>query len=85
MSDGISDVSEALANEESDEFIGYCFYHEQDVGRAINGHGLNLAFGDLADTENGKREIGEPRQSRTRATRLRSGVGWQTKDKARSA
>lgn len=59
MSDGISDVSEALALDESDEFIGYCFYHEQDVGRAIDGHGLNLAYGDLADTESGKREIGE--------------------------
>lgn len=59
MSDGISDVSEELANCDPETTIGYCFYHEQDVGRAIDGHGLSVAFGDIDDTESGKREIGE--------------------------
>jgi len=26
---------------------GYCFYHGQDVERAVNGGGLWIAFGDL--------------------------------------
>jgi hypothetical protein len=59
MSDGLSDVSEALANSEADKIRGYCFYHEQDVGRAVDGYGLNIAYGDIADTASGKREIGQ--------------------------
>lgn len=59
MSDGISDVSEELANRDAAEVRGYCFYHEQDVGRAVDGYGLSIAYGDVADTENGKREIGQ--------------------------
>jgi hypothetical protein len=58
MSEGISDVSEELANCDPETISGYCFYHEQDVGRAIDGYGLNVAFGDIEDTESGKREIG---------------------------
>ncbi len=59
LSDGISEVSEALARHDSAEVKGYCFYHEQDVARAVDGHGLSLAFGNIADTESGKRQIGE--------------------------
>ena len=59
ISDGISDVSEVLAESDRDKVKGYCFYHEQDVERAIEGHGLTLAYGDIEDTAGGKRTIGE--------------------------
>jgi hypothetical protein len=59
MSDGISDVSEELATRDPADVKGYCFYHEQDVGRAVDGYGLWIAFGDIADTEGGKREVGQ--------------------------
>ena len=59
ISDGISDVAEVLAESDRDQVKGYCFYHEQDVERAVDGHGLMLAYGDIADTARGKRAIGE--------------------------
>jgi hypothetical protein len=49
MSDGISDVSEAIADRGADRYHSYCFYHGQDLERAVEGHGLMLAFGDLND------------------------------------
>jgi hypothetical protein len=58
MSDGLGAVNEALASHHSEKVQGYCFYHEQDVARAVDGFGLWVAFGDIADTESGKREIG---------------------------
>lgn len=51
MSDGHSDVAEAVANAPDGHYAGFCFYHGQDVERAIEGHGVMLAFGDLADDE----------------------------------
>ena len=59
LSDGISDVSEVLAESDREKVKGYCFYHEQDVERALNGHGLTLAYGDIAETAMGTRAIGE--------------------------
>ena len=59
ISDGISDVAEVLAESDRDKVKGYCFYHEQDVERAVNGHGLSLAYGDIADAATGSRAIGE--------------------------
>ena len=50
MSDGLSDISEYLAENGRDGILGYCFYHGQDLERAIAGGGLMLAFGDLEDT-----------------------------------
>jgi hypothetical protein len=49
MSDGYSDVAEALAHRGKENFHGYCFFHGQDIERAIEGHGLTIAFGDLDD------------------------------------
>jgi hypothetical protein len=51
QSDGFSDVSEVIAEEGRENFRGYCFYHGQDLERAIAGHGLLLAFGDLEQSE----------------------------------
>lgn len=59
MSDGLDDVGEALSEADRDKVKGYCFYHAQDVARALDGYGLLLAYGDLADTASGKRAIGE--------------------------
>lgn len=51
QSDGFSDVSEVIHEEGRENYRGYCFYHGQDLERAINGHGLLLAFGDLDQSE----------------------------------
>jgi hypothetical protein len=58
QSDGISDVSEVLAEQDRDRVKGYCFYHGQDVERAVDGRGLMLAFGDLDDNDTQKIEVG---------------------------
>ncbi|HUH84741.1 MAG TPA: hypothetical protein VLX85_09015 [Stellaceae bacterium] len=49
LSDGTSDVSEAYHERggKSSGISGYCFYHGQDVERAVAGQGLDLAFGDI--------------------------------------
>ena len=49
MSDGYSDVGEAVADRGPKKYHGYCFYHGQDLERAVEGNGLMLAFGDLKD------------------------------------
>ena len=49
MSDGHSDVAEVVADAPEGHYHAYCFYHGQDVERAIEGHGLMIAFGDLDD------------------------------------
>lgn len=59
LSDGISDVVEELAKSDRDKVKGYCFYHEQDVEGVLEGYGLLLAYGDIADTATGKRAIAE--------------------------
>ena len=48
-SDGLTEVYDeyAAAGSEASRIVGYCFYHQQDVERAIAGHGLLLAFGDI--------------------------------------
>ncbi len=53
QSDGLSDVTELyheLGGEHSD-VIGYCFYHGQDLERAVKGEGLNLTFGEIKGTD----------------------------------
>ena len=46
QSDGYSDFCEALHQHTDPSSIqGYCFYHWQDLERAVTGHGLCLAFG----------------------------------------
>lgn len=57
MSDGLDDVSEAIHQQGTEGVIGYCFYHGQDLERAVGGGGIMLAFGDLHDDDEGKRRI----------------------------
>jgi hypothetical protein len=58
MSDGVSDVAEVLHQNGSNFIQGYCFYHGQDVERAVNGQGLTIAFCDINEDKNKKAEIG---------------------------
>ena len=53
QSDGHSDITEAWQNlPNPDTAFGYCFYHGQDLARAVRDEGLWLAFGPLdADKE----------------------------------
>lgn len=58
MSDGLAEVSEELHQRGRHGVKGYCFYHEQDVERAVSGEGLNIAFGALNDDAGAKAEAG---------------------------
>lgn len=58
MSDGHSDVAEAVGEAPKEHYHGYCFYHEQDVERALDGYGVMIAFGDLADDEKRSSAVG---------------------------
>lgn len=58
MSDGLSDVGEELHQRGRTNVKGYCFYHGQDLERAVSGGGLMIAFGDLDDDKTAKTEIG---------------------------
>ena len=59
MSDGFTEVAEMLHQIGRGGVLGYCFYHGQDLERAVCGEGLMLAFGDLEDTQDGKIETGK--------------------------
>ncbi len=59
MSDGLGDVGQAVDERGRSHVKGYCFYHGQDVERAVAGGGLMLAFGDLDDDKAKKTEIGK--------------------------
>lgn len=48
QSDGYSDVLHyAESHPSRSQLIGYCFYHGQDLERAVDGGGLYLAFGPI--------------------------------------
>jgi len=48
QSDGYDDVGEAYSQHpEKESILGYCFYHGQDLERAISGDGLYFAFGPV--------------------------------------
>ena len=53
-SDGHDDVGEIHAKQPHGTYKGYCFYHGQDLERAVAGEGLFFAFGDMKDTDAGK-------------------------------
>ncbi len=59
--EGIEDVTEVyheLGGEDS-AVEGYCFYHGEDLERAVDGGGLMLSFGDILGGEIKGEEIGE--------------------------
>jgi len=57
QSDGYNDVLHAITGKEA-KYRGYCFFHEQDLERAIAGQGLYIAFG-LIDTGSRDVELGK--------------------------
>ena len=59
MSDGHEDAAEILEESGSDKYIGYCFYHGQDVERAISGGGLLVAFDHIYGEVPEKASIGQ--------------------------
>jgi hypothetical protein len=68
MSDGHEDVGEELHRRGRTGIRGYCFYHGQDLERAVRGEGLTLAFGDLDAEDDQKVVIGrEVKQALERA------------------
>lgn len=48
MSDGHEDAHIALSRHANGQFFGYCFYHGQDLERAVMGEGLILAYDHIA-------------------------------------
>ncbi|WP_295862422.1 hypothetical protein [uncultured Xanthomonas sp.] len=59
MSDGHVEVNQAVADTPDRRYHGYCFYHGQDMERAIDGGGLMLAFGDLEGREEADLAVGQ--------------------------
>jgi len=49
MSEGHTEVAEAMAAAPNQHYTGYCFYHGQDIERSIDGGGIMLAFGAFSD------------------------------------
>jgi hypothetical protein len=47
QSDGHTDAFEALSCAERGRYTGYCFYHGQDLERAVAGGGLMIAFNNV--------------------------------------
>lgn len=50
MSEGYAEVAQALEDRGAGKYHGFCFFHGQDVARAIDGHGLMIAFGAVDGT-----------------------------------
>ncbi len=77
QSDGYDDFLEAYENcADKSAVLGYCFYHGQDLERAVRGGGLLLAFGpvDPQEEESKGPEIGEI--VREELERAGLGVEW---------
>ncbi|MEQ1820346.1 MAG: hypothetical protein ABL871_17225 [Terricaulis sp.] len=45
QSDGLGDVREAAQARGMKRYQGYCFFHAQDIERALDGRGMHVAFG----------------------------------------
>jgi len=60
QSDGLEDVTEIYdgLGRDGSGVVGYCFYHGQDLARAVAGTGLYLTFGDIEGTDEKGVEIG---------------------------
>ena len=59
MSDGHESAYEGLSERGWDKYFGYCFYHGQDLERAIAGHGLLIAFDHVDGEVPEKLEVGK--------------------------
>ena len=74
MADGHEDASAILAESAADtgthNFVGYCFYHGQDVERALTGGGLLIAFDHVDGEVPEKAHIGDVVQAALEAQGL---------------
>ncbi|MFS2155754.1 hypothetical protein ACCD10_00190 [Pseudomonas sp. Pseusp122] len=59
MSDGFSDVAQAVHEAPTGHYHGYCFYHGQDVERAVEANDLMIAFGSLDDDPGRSLKVGQ--------------------------
>ena len=57
--DAASDAWEILNREPKGAWDGYCYYHGQDVERAVQSFPLFIGFDAVADNQEAKRAIGE--------------------------
>lgn len=74
QSDGFDDVSEVYqSHPDRSRVVGYCFYHSQDLTRAVNGGGLYLAFGPMDPDDE---QVEGPKVGELIAAELR-GVGLE--------
>jgi class 3 adenylate cyclase len=81
MSDGHEDVGKELHQRGRPGIRGYCFYHAQDLERAVAGDGLMLAFGDLDAEDDQKVVIG--REVQQALERAGLSVEWNGKPNTR--
>ena len=58
-SDAYGDAGAVIADSPKDQFKGFCFYHGQDVERAVGGYPLCVGFDATVDQADAKRAIGE--------------------------
>lgn len=56
---GLQQVRDVVASHPPGTFHGYCFYHGQDLGRAVTTGHLFLAYGDVEATTDGSIAIGK--------------------------
>ena len=59
MSDGHQEAFEYLSDHPNRAYVGYCFYHGQDVEHAVGGNGLYIAFDHVNGDTPEKIEIGK--------------------------
>lgn len=59
MSDGHQEAFEVMQDRGKNNFIGYCFYHGQDVEHALAGHGLMIAYDSVTNDVTEMLKIGE--------------------------
>ena len=70
MTDGHEDAAAILEESGGDAFVGYCFYHGQDVERAIAGGGLLIAFDHVQGDVPEKKTIGQAVRAALQAENL---------------
>lgn len=59
LSEGFSEVAEAIHQAPDDHYHGFCFYHGQDVERAVEGDVLVIAFGAVIDDPAQSLKVGQ--------------------------
>ncbi|WP_051356613.1 DUF6891 domain-containing protein [Azorhizobium doebereinerae] len=58
LADGHADAAAALAQEPPGTYVGYCFYHAQDIARALAAEPLLIAFDHVAGAVPDKIAVG---------------------------